>query len=112
MKRIFYIVAIFSTLAISLLLGSYNQQPQSANTVDYIKKVATENTVLASSNATNGEITSSQQKDDQNFSGSAPLVATSQSFDNLFDKNKSQSNGYSIHNISTSKQKTHNIRAP
>lgn len=112
MKRLFGIVIIFFALAISLLIGSNEQQASSVNTADCIQKVQVENVVLASSNMPNGEISVGQQKESSDFSGSTPFALTYQSVNDFSNKTKTQSNGYSIHNISTNKQKTRQIRAP
>ena len=112
MKRLFGIVIIFFALAISLLIGSNEQQASSVNTADCIQKVQVENVVLASSNMPNGEISVGQQKEGSDFSGSTPFALTYQSVNDFSNKTKTQSNGYSIHNISTNKQKTRQIRAP
>lgn len=112
MKRLFGIIIVFLALAISLLFGSNDQTPQSVHTVDYIQKVATEDVVLISRNIQNSEISTYQQKDNSDFSNSMPFALSYQSEDDLYNKTKTQSNGYSIHNISTNKQKTRQIRAP
>ena len=112
MKRLFHIVMLFFALAISFLLEPSAIQAQPIDTIGTIQGVQKETVVLVSNNIFNGEITSNQQKNDQNFSGSVPLVLAYQPVNNLFDKNKTQLNGCFIHNLSTDKQKVHQIRAP
>ena len=74
MKRIFKITMIFFALAMSLLLEPQALQAQPVDTVGYIQNVKTETVVLVSNNILNGEISSYQEENSQNYLGSSPLV--------------------------------------
>ena len=112
MKRIFNIAVIFFTLAISFLLESNTLQTQHIGSTGYIQNIKNETVVLVANNVLRGEITSYQEKSDQNFSSSTPLALTYQINQDLLNKNITQLNGCFIHNLSTNKQKVHPIRAP
>ena len=112
MKRIFNIIIIIFTLAISLLLEPNALQTQPLDSTGYIQNIKNETVVLVANNVLGGEITSYQEKSDQNFSSSTPLALNYQVNQDLLNKNIAQSNGCFIHNLSTSKQKVHPIRAP
>ena len=103
---------IVFTLAISLLLGPSEIENQTLNSTGNIQNIKTETVVLVSNNLLNGEISSSEEKNNQNYSGSSLSILAYKTNNNLFNKDKTLSNGDFIHNISTSKQKVHQIRAP
>lgn len=112
MKKLFYIVMLFFTLALSLLLGSDTLHNQSFESINYFQNIEKESVVLVSNNLFNGEISSYQQKKEQNYSGSTPVILLSQTIDSLFNKNKSHLIGCFIHNLSANNQEIHPIRAP
>ena len=112
MKRIFKIIIIFFTLATFLLLGSQTLQAQPVDTTGYIQNVKRETVALVSNNILNGEISSYQEENTQNYSGNSPLIHTLNTNKGLYTKNKTHINGSFIHNLSTDKQKVQQIRAP
>ena len=112
MKRLFKIFLFFFALALTLLLEPSSLQNSNIDITGSIQKVKNETVVLVSNNMLGGEITSYQEKNDTNFSNSTSLVINYQNFDNLLSKNQAQLNGCFIHNLSTDKEKVHQIRAP
>lgn len=112
MKRFFHIAVLFFTLALSLMLGSLSLQAQPIESIGYVQNVKAETLVLASNNLLAGEIYSNQEEEIPNYSGNSHVVFSFASSKANFDKNKTQLNGCFIHNLSTNKQKVHQIRAP
>lgn len=112
MKRLFYIITLFFTLAFSLLIESSALQTQPIDFINSIKNTEKEELVLISNNLFAGEITSRNTRNNQIFFGSSPLLLSHQTSNNLFGKDKSKLNGYLIYNLKTEKQKIHQIRAP
>jgi len=112
MKSMFKFLIIIFSLAVTLLLEPSTLQAQTVDTTGYIKNIKNETIVLISNNILNGEISSAQEENNQNFSGAAPLILAHQTNSNLFYKNQTQLNGCFIHNLSTDKQKVQQIRAP
>ncbi|MBO5738785.1 hypothetical protein J6R97_05545 [bacterium] len=112
MRGLFKIVLLFFTLATLFLLEPNNLHSSSIEFEGFISRVKKESVVFVSNNIFNGEIHSNQQKDNQNTIGSTPLVLAYQSFGSSISKNITQLNGCFIHNLSTDKQKVHQIRAP
>ena len=112
MKRLFYIVILFFALTLSLLVEQRGVQAQPIYSGGSIQNVKKETVILVSNNILNGEITSYQQKKNTNFSGITNLLANYLPVNNLFDHNKPILDGCFIHNYSTNKEKTHQIRAP
>ena len=110
MKRIFNLIMIFFALAIALLLEPNSFQNQQVDA--YVQNVKSETVVLASNTLLGGEIYSNQEENFPNYSGGTPFLVSFISKDNSYCKNKTQLNGSFIHNLSTSKQKVHQIRAP
>ena len=103
---------IFFALAVSLLLEPSVIQEQPIDVINYFQGAKKESVELVSNNLFNSEITSYQQKGDQNISGSTPLVLSYQPLNNTFNKKQTQLNGCFIHNLSTDNKKVHPIRAP
>ena len=112
MRQFFRIIIVFFTSALLLLLEQNYIQAQSVDSIGYIQNIKNETVVLVSNNILNSEVFSSEQKNDQNFIGSTPFVLGYQPVESLFNKNTTQLNGSFIHNLSTNKQKVHQIRAP
>ena len=112
MNRFFKTFFIFFALATVLLLMPTSIQTQPTDNCGYIQNIKAETVTLLSNNLLNTEISSSEDLNEQIFSGSTPLILTYQSNENLFNQNKTQSNGNFIHNLSTDNPKVHSIRAP
>jgi hypothetical protein len=112
MRGLFKIVLLFFALATLFLLEPSSLHSSSIESEGFISGVKKESIVLVSNNIFNEEISSNQQKDHQNTLGSTPLVLVYQPFDNTIFKNITQLNGGFIYNLSTDKQKVHQIRAP
>ena len=111
MKRFILGITVLFTLAVALL-GHNNMQTNPIESIGTIQSVKNESVVLVSSNVLNGEISSYQGKNDQSFSGSDPFAINSQTINSFSNINSTQIDECTIHNISTSNKKTHNIRAP
>lgn len=103
---------IFIALTIFSLLRSTDLEVQAVNSINYIRNIQKERVVLVSNNIFNGEISSYQEKNNQDFSNSTPLTLSYLSTDNLKNQNSTFLKGYFIHNLSTNKLKVHQIRAP
>ena len=103
---------LFFALALSLVLGPNSLQTQPTETIGYIQNIKSETVVLASNNLLGGEIYSNQEEESPNYSGNPPFLISFVSKKSDFDKNKTHSDGSFIHNLSTDKQKVHQIRAP
>ena len=79
MRRIFNIFIIFIALTISLLLEPNSFQNQSIDSLSYIQNIREETVTLVSDNILNGEISSIQEENNQNYSTSSPSLLTIQS---------------------------------
>ena len=112
MKKLLYMIMIFIALTIFSLLRSTDLEVQAVNSIDYIRNIQKETVVLVSNNIFNGEISSYQEKNNQDFSNSTPLTLSYLSTDNLKNQNSTFLKGHFIHNLSTNKLKVHQIRAP
>ena len=112
MKSLFKFILIIFSLAVTLLLDPSALQAQPVNITGSISNIKTETVVLVSNNMLNGEISSYQEENTQNYSGNSPLILTFNTNKSLYTKNKTQLNGCFIHNLSTDKQKVQQIRAP
>ena len=112
MKKLLYMIMIFIALTIFSLLRSTDLEVQAVNSIDYIRNIPKETVVLVSNNIFNGEISSYQEKNNQDFSNSTPLTLSYLSTDNLKNQNSTFLKGYFIHNLSTNKLEVHQIRAP
>ena len=112
MKRLFNIFILFFALALSLLLEPSALQTQSIDTISYLQNTKSETVVLASNSILDGEIYSNQEEEYPNFSGGSPFLVSYVSKKADFNKNKTHLYGSFIHNLSTNKQKVHQIRAP
>lgn len=112
MKKLLYMIMIFIALTIFSLLRSTDLEVQAVNSINYIRNIQKERVVLVSNNIFNGEISSYQEKNNQDFSNSTPLTLSYLSTDNLKNQNSTFLKGYFIHNLSTNKLKVHQIRAP
>ena len=112
MKSFIKIAIIFFSLATTLLLGPLTLQAQELDTVGYIQNVKNETVVLVSNSLCAGEIYSNNEENNQNYSGSSPIAISFNNNDNFFVKNTTLLKGCFIHNLSTDKQKVHQIRAP
>lgn len=112
MKRFFQICIFFFAFALTFFFGPNELQVHEFDNVGYIQSVKKESVVLVSNNFFNGEINTNQQKKNQDFSNSIPIVLTYNSGDSLFNKGIALTKGCFIHNLSTNKTKVHQIRAP
>ena len=112
MKKLFHIVILFFTLALTLLLGANEIQAQTFESTGYVQNIKHESVVLISDNLLNGEISSLEKKKEQSSSSSTPMILALDTVNNIFDKNKTLLNGKFIHNLSTDNSKVHPIRAP
>ena len=112
MKKLLYMIMIFIALTIFSLLRSTDLEVQAVNSIDYIRNIQKETVVLVSNNIFNGEISSYQEKNNQDFSNSTPLTLSYLSTDSLKNQNSTFLKGYFIHNLSTNKLEVHQIRAP
>ena len=112
MKKLFHIVILFFTLALTLLLGANEIQAQTIESTGYVQNIKHESVVLISDNLLNGEISSLEQKKEQSSSSSTPMILALDTVNNIFNKNKTLLNGKFIHNLSTDNSKVHPIRAP
>ena len=112
MKKLFHIVILFFTLALTLLLGANEIQAQTFESTGYVQNIKHESVVLISDNLLNGEISSLEKKKEQSSSSSTPMILALDTINNIFDKNKTLLNGKFIHNLSTDNSKVHPIRAP
>lgn len=112
MKKLFHIVILCFTLALTLLLGANEIQAQTFESTGYVQNIKHESVVLISDNLLNGEISSLEKKKEQSSSSSTPMILALDTINNIFDKNKTLLNGKFIHNLSTNNSKVHPIRAP
>lgn len=85
---------------------------ESIDNTGYIKNIAFETIVLASNNILDGEIYSNQEKEPANYFGSSPFLISFDSNKLNYNNNKTGLNKSFIHNLSTNRQKIHQIRAP
>ena len=115
MKRILNIALYFLILTFSIALPVLSESntlcSSSANSTGCIQTIQKETVTLITNNNRDCELSSHQEDNDQTFSDLTPIILAYQ-HNNIFDKNKTLSNGCFIHNLSTDKQKTHHIRAP
>ena len=112
MKSLFKILIVIFSLVISLFLEPTSLHAQPIDITGSISNIKTETVVLISNNFLNGEISSYQEENSQNYLGSSPLVINLENNQFLYNKNKTQLIGCFIHNLSTDNQKVQQIRAP
>ena len=98
-------------MAFSFMPDSFVAQEYHISTGS-IQQIEQENVVLVANNFIGGEVVSSEEENSSNYFTLYPLVISFANNDNFFIKNKTQLNGYFIHNLSTNKQKVQQIRAP
>ena len=112
MKSFFKFVLIFFALAFTLLLDSSALQAQPISSSAFISSPQKESVVLVSNNLWQGEIRSAQDETQENFIGAISAIVAEIQPEIFFIKNKTLLKGCFIHNLSTDKQKVHQIRAP
>ena len=116
MKKLFNTTILFFiltlSLALSILTGTTALGTQSVDLSSCIKNINNENAVLVLNNRLNGEISSRNNRNNHILSNSTPLILAHQSINDILIENKAEINKYFINNLSTDKQKIHQIRAP
>ena len=112
MKNLFKLLFIIFSLVIFLFLEPPVLQAQQIDTTGYIQGYNKETVVLISNNFLNSQISSYEENNSQNFSGTSPLVINFEPYKDIYAKNIVPLKRSFIHNLSTDKQKVHPIRAP
>ena len=112
MKNLFKFLFTLFSLAIFLFLEPPVLQAQQIDTTGYIQSINKETVVLVSNSILNTEISSYEENNSQNFSGTSPLVINFEPYKDIYAKNIALLKENFIHNLSTDNQKVQQIRAP
>ena len=112
MKNLFKLLFIIFSLAIFLFLEPPALQAQQIDNTGFIQGFDKETVVLISNNFLNSEISSYEENNSQNFSGTPPLIINFEPHKDIYAKNITLLKGSFIHNLSTDNQKVQQIRAP
>ena len=112
MKKFLKILFIFLAMMVSLIIEPSDLQAKSYQPDAYIQSLTKESVEIVSNNFYGGEIYSYQEENNQNISGNSPHIISFSSDKDFKLKNKTHSNEYFIHNLSTNLKNVQNIRAP
>ncbi len=112
MKRLLGIIILFFTLAFSLLLESNANQAPTLQTSDTIQTISQESFDFVANNILDTKTSSYEEKNTKEISNSTPLALSANQTNCLQGADRAQYIGCFIQNLSTEKQKIHQIRAP
>ena len=112
MKSFLKLIMIFIVMVLSFWMEPTDLYAQSVDLTGSIQNIKAETVSLVSNNLVSGEIVASEGENTTNSLGFSPVIVSFNLDDNFFLKSTAHLNESFIHNLSTNKQKVHQIRAP
>ena len=112
MKSFIKIIFIFLATTIFLLSNPTSLQAQPTYSTGAIQKVQTETVELVANNMLDINICENIKEETTTYSGEASIIISQYADTNYLTLIKNTDNKSFIHNLSTNKQKVHQIRAP
>lgn len=112
MKKLLGIIILFFTLAFSLLLESNANQAPIIQTSGSIQTIQKESFDFIANNILDRKTSTYEEKNTKEISTSTPLALSANQTNCLLGSDRANYIGCFIQNLSTEKQKIHQIRAP